>query len=635
MGGEVSQNTLRQYQSKIAIREVLGCIVNNPTLLKTYKISLDDFVEAFHKVVLVGINNLINMGINKIDSISVEEYLKESFPTKYIIFKRNDGAKYIDKASQMATEENFEANYNELKKYSLLRDSLKQGFDVTDFFDPDETDPDEIDKKRELFEESSIEDMLDYFKRKILDVSSKYSVKNGRDSVKAGSIEAEMQKEKWKQTPEYGLSYASQYLNAVTRGIRKKRFVLGSAASGTGKTRISVANLCFSFVPKVYNSFTKQWEKNPHGTQNAGLYIGTEMELIEEVEPILWAYIADVPEEHILDGAYESGEEERVDEAIRILREESRIYLEYVPDYDVATLERIIDEHITRHHIDAVFFDYVHSTTDLISEYQSNAKAKMQVREDQVLANLGLKLKELTRKYNISIDTWTQVSGDIKNEQNRDVSVVRGAKALVDKCDTAMVVTRPTTKELKLLEPIIRKQISKHNIPTTPNLCYSVYKNRGGKLNNVKIWMYINYDTMRVHDLFMTDYEYQIKDAAKLYLGVNEDEKVVTGSDTEELKKKMIEAKVEINAIKDDGYSNALAELEDKPEDELTKKQKLENVKKEVGDFDVDYECVKTPEEPPKKINAEEYRDRYLKNSTKGTLEINKKNSNSDFPDDW
>ena len=64
MGIEVSQTTLRQYQSKIAIREVLGCIVNNPTLLKTYKISLDDFVEAFHKVVLVGINNLINM--NKI-----------------------------------------------------------------------------------------------------------------------------------------------------------------------------------------------------------------------------------------------------------------------------------------------------------------------------------------------------------------------------------------------------------------------------------------------------------------------------------------------------------------------------------------------------------------------------------------
>lgn len=195
-----------------------------------------------------------------------------------------------------------------------------------------------------------------------------------------------------------------------------------------------------------------------------------------------------------------------------------------------------------------------------------------------------------------------------------------------------MVVTRPTTKELKLLEPIIRKQVSKHNIPTTPNLCYSVYKNRGGKLNNVKIWMYIDYDTMRVHDLFMTDYEYQIKDATKLYLGVNEDEKVVTGIDTNDLKRKMIEAKVEINAIKDDGYSDALAELEDGPEDELAKKR-LENAKQEIGEFDLDYKQAKTPS----RKDAKEYQERYLQKATEGTLEINKDTpkSNSDFPDEW
>lgn len=204
-----------------------------------------------------------------------------------------------------------------------------------------------------------------------------------------------------------------------------------------------------------------------------------------------------------------------------------------------------------------------------------------------------------------------------------------------------MVVTRPTTKELKLLEPIIRKQLSKPGIPTTPNLCYSVYKNRGGKLNNVKIWMYIDYDTMRVHDLFMTDYEYQIKDAAKLYLGVNEDEKVVTGSNTDDLKKKLIEAKAEINSIKDDGYSDALDEIES--DDELSiKRKELEKAKKEIGEFDLDYQHTKAPENTPENIpekaektSGEEYRDRYLGNATKGTLEINKKNNNSDFPEEW
>ena len=131
-------------------------------------------------------------------------------------------------------------------------------------------------------------------------------------------------------------------------------------------------------------------------------------------------------------GRYEIGEEARVDEAIRILNEEAHIYLEYLPDYDIGTLESIIDEHVTTHNVGYVFFDYIHTTTELLSEFQNTAKAKMQVREDQVLSNLSTKLKDLTRKYNISIDTWTQVSGDFKNDQNRDQTIVRGAKAIID-----------------------------------------------------------------------------------------------------------------------------------------------------------------------------------------------------------
>ena len=86
----VTQNVLRKYQSKSAIREVIGCIINNPILLKDHKIFIDDFVESFHKVVIVGINNTFNNGISKLDSTIIEEYLKESFPTKYAIFKRNN-----------------------------------------------------------------------------------------------------------------------------------------------------------------------------------------------------------------------------------------------------------------------------------------------------------------------------------------------------------------------------------------------------------------------------------------------------------------------------------------------------------------------------------------------------------------
>lgn len=547
----ITKNVLRQYQSKSATREVLGCLVNNPSLLLTHKITADDFVESFYKIIFGAIKNCYANKATKLDAYVIEEYLKEAFPTKFEIFKRNEGLRYIQKASEMAIEANFESNYMELKKFSLLRALLQSGEDVSDFFDPEETDADELDAKREMFESNSLDDIINYFKNKLVTVSMQYSLKNGRDSVKAGSAEAKLQKEKWKKDIPFGLSYASQFFNTVTYGLRKKRFTLGSADSGTGKTRLSIANLCFSFVPKFYNSTTGEWETNPHGTQNAGLYIGTEMELIEEIEPILWAYIADVPEDHILFGNYQPGEEERVDEAIRILNEEANIYLEYVPDYDIGTLEKIIDEHVVKHNVGHVFFDYIHTTTELISEFQTEAKARMNTREDQVLNNLGVKIKELTRKYNISIDTWTQVTGDVRNEQVRDSSLIRGAKGLKDKADTCFIVTRPTKKEMKLLEKVLKSK-TMFGKPD-PNICYSVYKNRGGKLNNVKIWLYINYDTMRVHDLFVTDYDYNLLPVDKTYVGVNEDQKIIISKDSKALKSELIKAKIEMNAIEDDG----------------------------------------------------------------------------------
>ena len=406
---------------------------------------------------------------------------------------------------------------------------MNKGFDVTPFFDPEEADPDIIDKHRELFESTSLDGLINYYKKLLIEINGDYYEKEGHESEKAGSERAKLQKEKWKKQKDFGLSYSSNLFTTVSNGIRKKRFVVGSAGTGTGKSRMSVANICHSFTSKYYDSKKQEWMVNPNGTQNKCLYIGTEMELIEEIEPILWAYIADVPQDHIMFNKYEMDEEQRVDEAIRILNEECNIYLEYVPDYDINTVEKIIEYHVNQNGVNHVFFDYIHITTDLISEFQNAAKARMQIREDQVLGNLSIKLKELCRKYNISIDTWTQVTGDFKNEQNRDQTIVRGAKAIIDKCDVAFIASRPTKKEFKLLEKVLKKQVGKPQ----PNLCYSVYKNRGGKYNQVKIWLYVDYDTMRVHDLFVTDYDYELLPVRPTYVFVDENQNISIKNDKE------------------------------------------------------------------------------------------------------
>ena len=522
---------IKLYQSKSAIREVFGCLLKDPRLLASYQLGKPDFPDNFHKVLFLAINNLYAQGITQLDPIIIDEYIKTSQSSLYSIFVKENGIGYIEKALTHSKPENFVANYNEVRKFSILRDFINDGINVDDVYNPLEEDPDIADTQREKFNAMSIDDLLDVYHKKVLAIAGKYSTNGSRQSVKAGSEKAAQQKEEWKKNIAYGVSYASNYQNTITYGMRKKKFSICSAGTGTGKTRFSIAHICHSFVPKYWDSTLGKFVPNPNGEQNAILYIGTEMELIEEIEPILWAYVADVPEDHILQGRYEPREEERVDEAIKIIRD-GKIYLEYVPDYNIKKLEQIIIKHVTEHGVRHVFFDYIHITTDLIAEFQGNTKANMTIREDQVLTNIATKLKDLCNEYNISIDTWTQLSGDWKNEQNRDQTIVRRSKALIDKADVASILSVPTKKEIKELEPVFHHALAFGK--KQPNVCMSFYKNRGGRYNRIKVWLYVDYSTMRVHDLYCTNYDNEIiADIPQTYMKIEEDKVIATTSKDE------------------------------------------------------------------------------------------------------
>ena len=87
---------------------------------------------------------------------------------------------------------NFEANYNELRKFSLLRSLMNQGIDVTDIYDPNEFDDDEGENKKKEFVKMTTDDILLKIRQKLMSTTLDYTTKAGRDSVKAGG--AELQK---------------------------------------------------------------------------------------------------------------------------------------------------------------------------------------------------------------------------------------------------------------------------------------------------------------------------------------------------------------------------------------------------------------------------------------------------------
>lgn len=484
--------------------EILGCFVKQPTLIGTYKVYPYDFTEGLHKIIFSALKRLYQDGAIQIDSFVIDEFLS-NYPTEHAIFVRQNGMHFIDLCAESCHIENIDYYYNQIKKFSLLRDYLKHGIDVSDYFIPDEIDLQSAASRRALLDKDSITDIIGHFKQKQLEIASQY-VTPGEKAMKKAGVGGKAQKELWKQSVAWGAGYASAFMTAISHGMRPGRFTILSAPSGVGKTRMTIANLCYAFSPRYYDKKEEQWMDNPYHTDEGVLYIGTEMELLDEIEPILWAYIADVPQEHIQYNMYEPGEEDRVDIAIRILEQESHIYLAYLPNYDIAALENIIEEHTLKYNIRHVFFDYIHTTAELLSEFTVQTGGRMALREDQSLSNLGNALKNMSRKYAVSVDTWTQVSNDWKEEKNRDASVIRGAKALADKADLAGIMTRPTTRELMLLEDTIRHV----GIANPPNMVISFYKNRGGKFSEVKVWLYIEFDTMRVHDLFCTDNEYNV-----------------------------------------------------------------------------------------------------------------------------
>ena len=107
------------------------------------------------------------------------------------------------------------------------------------------------------------------------------------------------------------------------------------------------------------------------------------------------------------------------------------------------------------------------------------------------------------------------------------------AKSIIDKADSAMIVSRQTKQEFKKIDYILRGMVSIGK--PQPNICISVYKNRGGKYNNVKIWLYIDYDTMRVSDLFITDYDCNLLPIEQKWTRVDENQNIIVYTNKDEL----------------------------------------------------------------------------------------------------
>jgi replicative DNA helicase len=147
-------------------------------------------------------------------------------------------------------------------------------------------------------------------------------------------------------------------------------------------------------------------------------------------------------------------------------------------------------------------------------------------------------------------------NGNIKNE-----SVIRGSRAIIDKCDIACIISRISREEEEMINGL---DVSGGLIP---NQVMDIYKVRRGKYTNVKIWSYVDLGTCRKKDLFITDSRYGTIEGFKTVQFMFEENNESTLEFLNKLNEGKVELKEEETEIKLEELKRPAFELQSKKGD--------------------------------------------------------------------
>ena len=267
----------------------------------------------------------------------------------------------------------------------------------------------------------------------------------------------------------------------------------------THNTRTQIADVCNIGCDKIYDEMFG-WISN--GVAEPVLYITTEQEL-EEIQTMMWSFLACVNEDHILNNMYVGDEEKRVKEAIQILAR-SKIYIVELPDFSLQDVENVIKQNIRENGVKYIFMDYIMTSLKILSEIAGRVGG-VKLREDNILFMLSRRLKDIANEYGVFVLSSTQLTSNWRECEIPDQSLLRGARSICDSIDVGYHLLPADKNDLEKLETILAT-----NTFETPNVKLSVYKNRRGRYKGVYLWCKADLGVCRVKPMFATTWDYSI-----------------------------------------------------------------------------------------------------------------------------
>ena len=473
-------------------QQVLGGLMLHPQFLSEidkYNLSISDFSSILERYIFTAIGGLYEDGAQVIRAIDIETRLSTNASAK-VVFEKNNGIEYVQDLEILADAANFDYYYKRLKKFNLLRDLKKQGFDTSEFYIENLVDA-RADKVNKKFESLTIQDIMEQLKRKLLKTETQYS-KSENATVEKLTDGLEELIEGFGNGDEIGVPIQGSIINHIISGARKGTLTIISGASGTSKTRTAIGNACYMAFPVRFNTLNWSWEQK--GNCEKVLVVITEQSY-KEVQKMVLAYLTDMNQSRFRYGDFSEAERKLISEAMEVMREyEDNFTIMRIPDPNVSMVKAMVREQCILHDISALFYDYIFISPNLINEFSG------QIRHDEALLLMSTALKDLAVELNIAVFTSTQLNAKGDDNSNiRNESSLAGSRAIINKADNGIIMARPTREELEILGPLSSK------FGKEPNLVSDVYKVREGQYTQLRVWSYVDLGTLKRVDLFATD----------------------------------------------------------------------------------------------------------------------------------
>ena len=481
---------------KSSIQQIFGSLMQSPQLLgrvDKYNLTLNDFSSYFEKYIFFAISELYKQGAKTIEPIDVSNLLEDDASIKKI-FDQNNGVEYLQDVKDFSAVDNFDYYYNRLKKINLLRDLKKQGFDISDFYEEDSTNPRAIEINTK-FEALTVKDICDGIKNKIVGLESSY-VQTGEIEIKKASNGISNLITRLDSTMSIGLSLQGHIYNKVFSGAERGALYIRSGSSGLGKTRAAMGDACYLAYPIRYNSIKGEWEQR--GNNEKVLFVVTE-QTIEQVQKMILAYLSDISDSRFKLGNFTKDESDRLAKAEQIMNTYDNINFLKMPNPTIETLKTFVREQCLIHNISYVFYDYIFIGPSLLNEFRG-----FTLRNDELLLMFATALKDLAVELNVAMFTSTQVNASADDNKNiRNEASLAGGRSTINKADNGAIMMRPTNEELESMQDLVTKY-------GQPNVVTDIFKARSGEWTQVRIWSLFNLGTLKRRDLFITDSRLEI-----------------------------------------------------------------------------------------------------------------------------